>query len=110
MKGDELGAYIARYHQPTIQEKRAEVFSMYGAFCACCGEDNYTMLTLDHVEAGTGERSRHSIKIVWNAGEPSERYQVLCVTCNHAKGAGPECPHRAEAKGAFSGRLYDAQQ
>lgn len=86
------------------QRARAEtkcrtVFSWYGSKCACCGENRYYFLTLDHVNNdGAEERKqkgqrRHILTRLWKDQKPSPRYQLLCYNCNCAKGAHGTCPH-----------------
>lgn len=79
---------------------KAEVFTAYGGQrCACCGETLFEGLTLDHIHGDGAGRRR--------AGEPAGvelyralkkkgyplGYQVLCATCNMAKGINDHCPH-----------------
>jgi 5-methylcytosine-specific restriction endonuclease McrA len=107
MRGDERGAYISRYHVPTYREKRAEVFSWYGCRCACCGEPDIRMLSLDHIQKDECDERKvyRAIRTMWKNHEASEHYQLLCITCNQAKGPGRECPHTTEARRLFRGTL-----
>ena len=34
------------------RENRQKVFDIYGNKCACCGEDTYEFLSLDHIDGG----------------------------------------------------------
>ena len=90
-------SYYKRY-QARLRE---EMFEAYGHVCACCGEDEKTFLTLDHINGDGAEDQRKrkaapgyglflSLK---KDGWPSG-YQVLCYNCNCAKRTGDECPHR----------------
>ncbi len=88
-----------------IKAIRLEVFEAYGgARCACCGEDGYDFLTLDHRHGGGGKHRRKlggSLMVYrWliKKGFP-QGYQVLCWNCNAAKRALGECPHARRAEG-----------
>lgn len=77
---------------------REAAFAGYGGACACCDEDTFEFLALDHVNGG-GRKERETLctyqiarKII-NEGWP-DTYQVLCHNCNQAKGWYGECPHR----------------
>jgi hypothetical protein len=66
--------------------------------CACCGENTYEFLSLDHVRGGgTAHRkqlgTRYILSYLIQAGFPSG-YQVLCHNCNQAKGFYLKCPHK----------------
>lgn len=79
---------------------RDKFLNLYGAKCSCCGEGFEPFLTLDHVQ-GDGKRERttangkpanpynayrNAIKKIDN-----DRYQILCMNCNFAKGTLGEC-------------------
>lgn len=89
--------YQARKHR---EWKRAAL-AVYGEKCACCGEDGFEFLTLDHVE-NDGHLHRREInkrniyewleKVGYNAGY---ELQTLCFNCNFAKRYnGGVCPHQ----------------
>lgn len=85
------------------RERKIRVLQAYGGRCACCGEANLGLLTLDHVQGdGAAHRRelRHgktSIRIYHWAEENGypDKLQVLCWNCNsgswHNKGT---CPHK----------------
>lgn len=81
---------------------KAEVISVYGGFCACCGEDEIAFLSLDHIEPlFRSQRTRGGsawYQELLKAGYPPG-LQVLCYNCNLAKGTGDECPHRLIVRG-----------
>jgi len=75
--------------------------------CACCPEERFWALTIDHVHGGgnverreTGSRS--TFENVWQQYKatgvwPRDKYQVLCATCNHGRRMnGGVCPHSYE--------------
>jgi hypothetical protein len=82
---------------------KQEAFEAYGgARCACCGEDVFDFLTLDHVnndgnvhQTTPGRRGvrYHQLK---QAGWPNDpALQVLCFNCNCGKKInGGMCPHK----------------
>jgi hypothetical protein len=82
------------------RELRAAVMHAYGGesrACACCGEDEPTFLTLDHVNNGGGAHRRakgnqgvyHELR---RAGYPPG-FRILCFNCNLARGYYGGCPH-----------------
>lgn len=82
------------------REQRELVLKHYGGVCACCGEDRYEFLSIDHVNGG-GNAHRRSLSdsdaaqlVRWlrRNGMP-EGYRVLCMNCNHALGRYGYCPH-----------------
>jgi hypothetical protein len=81
---------------------RAEVFAAYGGpKCVCCGETLFEGLTIDHTN---GDGSKHRKEIGTKGGHSLYRwlkahgyppgFQVLCYTCNCAKGTKDHCPHQ----------------
>ncbi len=70
--------------------------------CACCGEKDLDILTIDHVDGG-GRKQQRDMGIPGGSGlcqwlrsngfPPG--YQVLCHNCNFAKQILGGCPHRA---------------
>lgn len=89
-------AASAAYH---ARNKLAALNAYGGPKCACCDESLIEGLTIDHIngggrdhrkEAGGGSRfycwlKKHN----YPAG-----FQVLCGTCNMAKGTSDHCPHQ----------------
>ena len=78
---------------------RLDVLIAYGGHCACCGENQYEFLSLDHMN-NDGAAHRRTLKTrcegvyrqLRQQGYP-EGYQVLCMNCNFAKGMHGACPH-----------------
>jgi hypothetical protein len=90
---------------------RAQVLRAYGGdepVCACCGQDRFQFLTLDHVENG-GRLHRLSrgtqgvYRELRRKGFPSG-FRVLCFNCNLARGLYGACPH-AGAGATLHGNL-----
>lgn len=78
---------------------KLEAFNAYGGpRCVCCGETLVEGLSLDHI-AGDGATRRRQpgpkstiyLRLRQQGYPPG--FQVLCFTCNFAKGTGDHCPH-----------------
>ena len=87
-----------------VQRVKREVLEHYGGkppVCACCDEDGYVFLTIDHKNGkGAAHRKKFSFGggtgiYYWlkRSGFP-DGFQILCFNCNFAKGTGHECPHK----------------
>lgn len=91
----------------SLRRLRLETLKAYGGKCACCGSTYYRHLEIDHVHGdGAAERrelnarattrgqgGQHRLfKILRDRGYPKGDYQVLCRSCNFAKGQGEACP------------------
>ena len=68
--------------------------------CACCGENTYDFLTIDHIidkeEDGRLTYYLRGSKLcadLIRRGFP-EGYQVLCINCNFSKGKHGICVHK----------------
>lgn len=79
---------------------KIDMLNALGWQCACCGEKNVIFLTLDHVQndgAKHREENNYQCQQVLYAarreGWPKDKYQVLCMNCNFAKGHYDICPH-----------------
>ena len=94
---------LARYYRI-----KREVFDHYGSHCACCGEINPHLLTIDHVyndgaahrrelagEKAEGRRSGDRIYGWLVKNNFPSGFQLLCYNCNCAKPKGACQPHRA---------------
>lgn len=80
---------------------RKETFDAYGGRCACCGEDQLEVLTIDHVNNDGAEHRKitgaGSRFYAWlrKEGFPQDgRFQILCFNCNIAKKIYGTCPHQ----------------
>lgn len=83
---------------------RKEILIYYGGNpprCACCNEDHYNFLSIDHKnndgavhrrKIGTGLRVYYWLK---NNNYP-EGFQVLCFNCNSASFYYGICPHKID--------------
>lgn len=84
---------------------REAALNAYGGLCACCGEDNYEFLAIDHIEGGGvkqrkelfGSNSSSTRFYRWLAQQGfSSGYRVLCHNCNMALGSYGYCPHQSK--------------
>ena len=64
----------AAFNKKAKRKLRQEVLDAYGGKCACCGEEQYEFLCIDHVNDDGNERHN----------------------CNMAKGFHGQCPHSTE--------------
>jgi hypothetical protein len=69
--------------------RRSAVILFYGNQCAGCGEDDYTKLTIDHINGGGNAHRREMtgnlIDHLYNNLINRDVYQVLCYNCNCSK-------------------------
>ena len=85
-----------------LQELKKEVFTHYSKGkpkCNCCGFDNITALTIDHVKGrkNIGHRKSDQSRLVYywlRRNNYPKDFQVLCIMCNRAKSALSNCPHK----------------
>lgn len=79
---------------------RKQALAGYGNKCACCGEQRFEFLAIDHVNGG-GRKERETkstqqiARKIINNNFPPE-YRVLCHNCNQAIGWYGKCPHETE--------------
>lgn len=66
--------------------------------CACCGENEFEFLTVDHIN-NDGNITRHKLNLYgWLIRNNfPEGFQILCYNCNCARGAVGFCPHQQES-------------
>ncbi len=89
------------------QELRRLVLCHYGGTpprCACCGEDLYEFLALDHINGGGRKHARsvNSHLYQWiHANNFPSGFRVLCHNCNQSLGAYGYCPHHGPSKIAY---------
>lgn len=93
------------------QRLKFETMCSYGGpQCACCGEDEFEFLAIDHVDGGGNEHRRSlggdgtkrfcGIQFyLWlkRSGWPPG-YRVLCHNCNFSIGAYGYCPHHEPSR------------
>jgi len=84
------------------QELKKEVFTHYSKGkpkCNCCGFDNFTALSIDHIsgrkEAEHRKTDTGRLVYYWlRRNHYPKDFQVLCVMCNAAKRNLEKCPHQ----------------
>jgi len=78
-------------------KQREIVFDHYGRVCVCCGEDNPSFLTIDHIDGGGSQHIKNEVHgeiYPWLIRRHFPNgFQVLCYNCNCAKRDKKECPH-----------------
>lgn len=86
---------------------KADVLGHYGDKCACCGNDDLAVLSIDHA-GGWGAQHRRALRaqgkhfsygLLKSQGYP-DGFQVLCMNCNLALGFYGYCPHAHEKREA----------
>jgi len=87
-----------QYQRTRNRERRLRALHHYGGVCACCGEDRYEFLVLDHADGGgtqhRAEVGRGSQMVDWIiAHDFPAIFRVLCHNCNGALGHYGYCPH-----------------
>lgn len=97
--------------QRYLRKLRMDVLYYYGGNppkCACCGENEYKFLTIDHIN-NDGAEHRRNIGLTRHSGTAFYRwlrknnfpkgFQVLCYNCNcgRARSKANICPHQAKA-------------
>lgn len=86
-----------KYNQAKHKEYREAVLRVYGSVCKCCGETETQFLSIDHIDNGHGnpaDRSHGPIYRILCQKKFPPGYQILCHTCNFAKGRYGTCPHQ----------------
>lgn len=84
--------------------ERQDCFDAYGGRCACCGEANLFLLTIDHTHGDGAEarragerRSNKLYRHLRKLDYPRDRYRCLCFNCNCSRGHLGYCPHERPA-------------
>lgn len=69
--------------------RRSAVIFYYGNKCVQCDEDDYTKLTIDHINGGGSQHrkqiSTNIVDYLYNNLIDKDGYQVLCYNCNCSK-------------------------
>ena len=105
MKAERRAAYKRKRTEERIarekayrKKERLGALAAYGGKCACCGEEDYRFLCIDHIN-NDGAEHRKKIKgtiFSWlRKNNYPEGFQVLCWNCNMGKyHNGGICPHK----------------
>ena len=77
-----------------VRRKRREILSLLGGKCVKCGQEDWRVLHIDHINGG-GLAERRSITpfspssfhkvIIDSVGRGEKKYQILCANCNIIK-------------------------
>ncbi len=71
-----------------------EALDAYGRSCACCGNANAKILTMDHIDGYvTGPRGGTQLRAWLKANSYPLGYRTLCFTCNFVLAHHGYCPH-----------------
>lgn len=89
------------YDKGLHERIRLKIFQHYGMECACCHENIYAFLEIDHIN-GNGSVHRKAINRRGGSGfykwlithNYPDEYQVLCSNCNRARHRCGICPHQ----------------
>ncbi len=101
------------YQKSLVKKYRDIVLDAYGAKCACCGETRRRFLTIEHLN-GDGHKHRKALKHrvyfdIYKQNFPKDKYAILCMNCNFARGRGKQCPHdieREASRTAYPGQEF----
>jgi len=82
---------------------KQEVISAYGGKCACCGENGFEFLTIEHTRHDGKEHRNISGQRVYTdlrkRGYPKDiGIEIFCWNCNMATRYGEPCPHKLMEK------------
>jgi len=91
----------SKYQKEYRRNQRIKLLQMLGGKCACCNENTYEFLTLDHLNGSGREHQRRYGNNIWQMykdiieeGAPNKKYRCLCYNCNCAIGRYGYCPHQ----------------
>lgn len=77
--------------------RRERLIADLGGCCVCCRETQYEFLQFDHINSNGAEHRRELGRTSLSTSDIRKRiseFQILCASCNFAKGFYGECPHR----------------
>ena len=92
-------------------KNRIDAICHYGGSpprCACCGEDQFSLLSIDHISGSGNEERKRLFRNKYQSGHDMYRYlirngfpdgyQVLCYSCNIGRRDNMgNCPHKTPA-------------
>lgn len=90
---------MACYGKRDRAKLKLDAIKAFGGKCECCDEQHPYFLSLDH-KNNDGAKQREQFneqqiyRIARKEGWPRDKYQLLCMNCNFAKGHFGECPHK----------------
>lgn len=83
---------------------KRQIIEAYGGKCACCGDDTFEFLTIEHTWGG-GNAQKKKIKrfgnefyrwLVQHDFPKDLGLAILCMNCNFSKGKYGYCPHEVD--------------
>lgn len=92
-------AIAKRKYKAAIKLECLVEYSSITPSCACCGNEDQEVLSIDHIDSG-GRKHREEAGngndfYAWlRHNDFPSGYQVLCLNCNFAHGAYKKCPHK----------------
>jgi len=105
---DKNKEYIHKHNKEYRDNIRFMLYAGYSngqPKCACCGENRFEFLTIDHIDGegvryGKGKKLKTSYQFYnWLIkSDFPDGYQVLCYNCNSSLGHYGYCPHEMERK------------
>lgn len=97
------------YHNRRLAYLRNKAIEMCGGSCACCGENRWQFLTIDHVDGDGAEDHRRFGKnyevlyySIVNGLHARGQLRVLCANCHIAIDLRGGCPHQQSSDDAMS--------
>lgn len=100
--GSSLTPQQKSYHRDWGKNRRHELrilaLNKLGTRCSCCGDEDISHLTIDHIDGIGAKEDRklscHTLysRIITN-GDNGNQYRVLCFNCNFSYGLFGYCPH-----------------
>jgi hypothetical protein len=95
---------MACYGRKWRSQLKLEMLEAFGGKCQCCGEEQPSFLTLDHIDDGgavhrasfTSSNNEQIYADAKREGWPKDKYQLLCMNCNFAKEHANGCPHQRQ--------------
>lgn len=75
----------SRYYRKDLRKKTIE---KYGGRCARCGNDDFRVLQIDHVNGGGKKELKQTAPTTYALrvlNDKSNKYQLLCANCNWIK-------------------------
>ena len=97
---DEKKKEINKCQAESRRRARRKVIQHYGNKCACCGEERYEFLSIDHINGGGKKMGIYGDKLRWYIirNKFPDEFRILCHNCNQALGAYGYCPHKEGSK------------
>ena len=91
--------YERKRNRTRNRRRREETIEKLGGRCACCDENRFEFLAIDHIHGGGNKHHKRRpgggvLIDIKREGYPRDKYRVLCYNCNNALGIYGFCPHR----------------